>query len=75
MCNFSDVVETCAEERGFARGFERAYEKSFEKSVTRTYLKNIQNIMQSLNYSALDAMALLGIPDDEHQKYLDLLRQ
>ena len=63
MCNFSDVIEARGEARGITHG------------ETRANLKSIQNIMQSLNYSALDAMALLEIPDEEHQKYLDLLRQ
>jgi hypothetical protein len=67
MCNFSDVIEARGEVRGEVRGIMRG--------EARANLKSIQNIMQSLNCSALDAMKIIKIPDDEQQKYLDLLHQ
>ena len=59
MCNLSVGVEA----KGMAKG------------ITETYLASIKSLMENLSLSAEKAMSVLGIPEAEWPKYLELLEQ
>ena len=45
-------------------------DEEIEKEKDKTTLKNIQNIMEGLKYTAEQAMELLKIPAADQSKYL-----
>ena len=57
MCNLSAGVE----EKGIAKG------------ITATYLASIKSLMEKMSMSGEKAMSVLGIPEVEWPKYLELL--
>lgn len=59
MCNLSEGIERTAVAKGLEQGT----------------LKAIRSIMASLNLTKEQAMSALRIPDNEKEKYLELLRQ
>ena len=70
MCNLSRGVEQKGIEKGIAKGIE----KGMEKGMANGILFSIKNIMESLNCSLDQAMAVLKIPEEEKPKYRDLLK-
>ena len=63
MCNLSEGIERTAVAKGLEQGLEQGT------------LKAIRSIMASLNLTKEQAMSALRIPDNEREKYLELLRQ
>lgn len=49
---------------GYARGFQQAIQ-----------LSSIKALMETMNWNPLQAMNALKIPEDEQQKYVQLLKQ
>ena len=63
MCNLSKGVMEKGLEKGRAEGHaERA-------------LSDLRNLMETLGLTIEQAMAALKVPEDELQKYMDLLKQ
>lgn len=63
MCNLSQGVE----EKGIAKGLARG---RAEATVTL-----IQNLMDSANFSIEKAMSMLKISEEDHEKYIELLKK
>jgi hypothetical protein len=61
MCNLSKGVE----ERGIAKGMSQG--------ITKGVLSSIQNLMESMSWSADQAMNALKIPEEERSKYAEQL--
>lgn len=78
MCNLSRGVEqkgiAKGIEKGIAKGMEKGIAKGMEKGMANGILFSIKNIMESLNCSLDQAMAVLKIPEEEKPKYRDLLK-
>ena len=66
-------------ERGLAKGMERGLVKGMEQGLakgrTDGIATSLYNLMETLSLSAEQAMAALKIPEEERQKYLDLLQK
>lgn len=83
MCNLSKGVEerglAKGMERGLAKGMERGLVKGMEQGLakgrTDGIATSLYNLMETLSLSAEQAMAALKIPEEERQKYLDLLQK
>lgn len=61
MCNLSQGVETIGFEKGLAAGIEN------------TMPEAIKNLMDSLNLTKEQAMSALKVPEEEREKYMELL--
>ena len=57
MCDLSKSVE----------------EKGKKQGITETLLASIRNLMDSMRWTAEQAMAALKVPEEERAKYLELL--
>jgi hypothetical protein len=63
MCNLSKGVEEKAMTKGIAQGITQG--------ITQGILSSIQNLMESMSWSAEQAMNALKIPEEERSKYAD----
>ena len=63
MCNLSKGVE----EKGMAKGMA--------KGMTDAILVSIKNLVKNMGVSVEQAMSVLEIPEDERQKYIELLER
>jgi predicted transposase YdaD len=61
MCNLSKGVEEKAMTKGIAQGITQG--------ITQGILSSIQNLMESMSWSAEQAMNALKIPEEERSKY------
>jgi len=50
-------------------------EKGMEKGITATNLSVIKNLMQNLGITTKQAVTLMGVPEEEQQRYLELLEK
>ena len=67
MCNLSKGVAEKAMERGMKQGME--------KGITETLLASIRSLMDSMNWSAEQAMSVLKVAEGDQAKYLTLLER
>ena len=63
MCNLSKGVR----EKGVAEGMA--------KGRADGILSSIKSLMETMNFSIEQAMAALKVPENERQKYMDLLER
>ena len=63
MCDYSTYVEN----KGFQKGMQQGMQQ--EK------YGNIRTLMKNMNWSPVQAMSALGIPEEERAKYLEMLKQ
>jgi hypothetical protein len=61
MCNLSKGVE----EKGYNKGISQG----ISQGITQGILSSIQNLMESMSWSAEQAMNALKIPEDERSVY------
>lgn len=64
----SEVSEMCNLSKGIE---ERGIERGIEKGIREGILASIQNLMESMGWSAEQAMKALKIPEAEQPKYAD----
>ena len=69
MCNLSKGVA----EKAMKQGMEKGMEKGKEMGITEALLASIRNLMDSMNWSAEQAMSVLKVAEGEQAKYLTLL--
>lgn len=67
MCNLSKGVM----EKGMARGMAKGMEKGRADGI----LTSIEKLVKNLGVSTEQAMSVLEIPENERQKYRELLEQ
>ena len=65
MCNLGEAIEQMGIEKGIEKGMEQGMEQGHESSL----LQSIKNLMDSMKWSAQQAMDALKIPKDEQEKY------
>ena len=71
MCNLSDGVEA----RGIARGIEQGMAQGMAQGRAQGMAQNLVNLMDSLNISFEQAMTALKIPQEEFEKYKELVEK
>jgi predicted transposase YdaD len=65
MCNLSKGVEEKGITKGIAQGITQG--------ITQGILSSIQNLMESMSWSAEQAMNALKIPEEERSKYANAI--
>ena len=69
MCK---IMEDLREE-SIQRGFEKGLEQGLEQGLVQARIENIKSIMDSLQYTAQQAMDLLKIPVKDRSQYMERL--
>ena len=69
VCNLSKGVW----EKGLEKGLEEGLEKGMEKGLEKGILSSIHSLMESMGWSAEQAMDALKIPSDKKHEYLSKL--
>ncbi len=67
MCNLSKGV--------MEKGMERGRVEGMAKGMTNGILSSIKSLMETMGMTIEQAMAALKVPEDEKQKYMDLLER
>ena len=67
MCNLSKGVR----EKGVAEGLAEGLAKGHAERA----LSDLRNLMETLGLTIEQAMAALKVPENERQKYMDLLKR
>ena len=71
-----EVRTMCSLGQGIAeRNFNKGIEVGIAEGEMKTLLKDLRNLMESLNLSITQAMNALKIPDEERPKYRELIGQ
>ena len=65
MCNLSQGVE----QRGIQKGIQKGIQEGMKKGI----FESIQNLMDTMNWSAKDAMDALRIKEEDRFQYIELL--
>lgn len=71
MCNLSQGVM----EKGIRKGRAEGRAEGVEKGIVKGHAKDIKSLMETLSLTVEQAMAALKVPENERQKYRDLLAQ
>ena len=69
MCNLSQGVE----QRGIQKGIQRGIQKGIQEGMKKGIFESIQNLMDTMNWSAKDAMDALRIKEEDRFQYIELL--
>lgn len=75
MCNLSKGVEEKGMAKGMAKGLAKGMAKGLEQGMEKGVLSSIQNLMDTMKWSAEQAMTALKVPEEEQTKYADMLKQ
>lgn len=60
-------------EEGMAKGMEKGMAKGMEKGTDNAILSSVRNLMDSMKWTAEQAMDAIKVPADEREKYLSKL--
>ena len=69
MCNLGEAIEQMGIEKGMEQGLKQGMENGMKKGHESSLLQSIKNLMDSMKWSAQQAMDALKIPKDEQEKY------
>lgn len=67
MCNYSTYV--------LEKGMQRGMQQGIQQGIAQEKVNNIKTLMETMNWNPLQAMNALRIPEEEQQKYTQLLKQ
>ena len=56
--------------RGLQKGFDQGIDQGIDLGVDQTRIENVHGLMQTMKWTAQQAMDALMIPKNEQQKYL-----
>ena len=62
-----------AEEKGMEKGMEKGLEKGVAKGIDHAILSSVRNLMDTMKWTAEQAMDAIKIPSDERSKYVSKL--
>lgn len=65
MCNYSVGI--------YNDGFKEGFEEGFRESCEDTLMSFIKSVVKNLHMTTEQAMIALGIPAEEHEKYIKRL--
>ncbi len=69
MCNLGTAVEKKGIMIGEKRGEKQGEKRGEKNGIERTMLGNIKNLMESMKWTAKQAMDALKVPESEQGKY------
>ena len=75
MCNLSVGFEERGWRKGRAEGRAEGKAEGRTEGILETTITSIRNLTETLGLSVENAMAALKIPENEQQKYLELLEK
>ena len=73
MCKIMEDLREESIQRGFEKGLEQGREEGLEQGLVQARIENIKSIMDSLQYTAQQAMDLLKIPVKDRSQYMERL--
>ena len=53
----------------------KGFQKGMQQGMQQEKYGNIRTLMENMNWSPVQAMSALGIPEEERAKYLEMLKQ
>ena len=69
MCEIMEEMRNEA----MRQGMERGMEKGMEKGTEQTLLNNVRSLMESVGWTAQQALDKLKVPESDQAKYLAML--
>ncbi len=69
MCNLSQGVM----EKGIARGLAKGRAEGMAEGMAKGILSSIKGLMKNTGVSVEQAMSMMDVPEEERQKYMDML--
>ena len=79
MCNLGQALfdEGYREgfKKGFRKGFRKGFEEGFKKGFVKTMLRVIRSNIKHYGVTTEQAMADLGIPENEREEYKEMLKK
>ncbi len=79
MCNYSTyVLEKGMQQgiqQGMQQGIQQGMQQGIQQGIQQNAVTNIKALMETMNWNPLQAMNALRIPEEEQQKYTQLLKQ
>ena len=61
--------------KAFEEVRNEGYARGMQQGMQQNAINNIRTLMETMNWNPLQAMNALKIPEDEQQKYVQLLKQ
>ena len=79
MCNYSSYVRNHAYkdgmQQGIQDGIQQGIQQGMQQGASQKELTNIKTLMETMNWNPLQAMDALTVPEEDRQKYAQLLKQ
>ena len=60
---------------GMQQGIQQGMQQGMQQGIAQEKFNSIKTLMKTMNWNPLQAMNALMIPEDEQQKYVQLLKQ
>ena len=67
MCNYSTYIPE--------KGIQQGMQQGMQQGSTQEKFNNIKALMETMNWNPLQAMNALKVPEQDQQKYIQLLKQ
>ena len=62
-------------QQGMQQGIQQGMQQGMQQGIAQEKFNSIKTLMKTMNWNPLQAMNALMIPEDEQQKYVQLLKQ
>ena len=62
-------------QQGMQQGIQQGMQQGMQQGIAQEKFNNINTLMKTMNWNPLQAMNALMIPEEEQQKYVQLLKQ
>lgn len=72
-CQICAIIAWAFTMTALRKGFKESFKESFRESREDTLLSFIKSLVKNLHMTAEQAMIALGIPAEEHEKYIKRL--
>ena len=79
MCQaLEEIMKDTLEARrveGIQLGMQQGMQQGIQQGIAQEKFNSIKTLMKTMNWNPLQAMNALMIPEEEQQKYVQLLKQ
>ena len=75
MCDVLDRAEMRGIQQGIQQGMQQGLQQGIQQGKSDERMNNLRSLMQKFNWSPLQAMDALSIPESDRPFYIDLLKQ
>jgi len=62
-------------QQGIQQGMQQGIQQGMQQGIAQEKFNSIKTLMKTMNWNPLQAMNALMIPEEEQQKYVQLLKQ